>query len=91
MKHLAMMASLVLLAACQSPSSAGGVAGKGDVCGAQSRQNLVGTPAADLDKSKLPPGTRVLHPNSVATMDYRADRLNILVNKEGKIESVHCG
>jgi len=89
-KHIAIAASMLLLAACQSPSTTTDSASD-DLCQAQSRQHLVGTPASELDKSTLPQGTRVLYPDSVATMDYRRDRLNVMVDKAGKIESVSCG
>ena len=40
-----------------------------------------------------PEGRRVreLYPLTPATMDYRPDRLNILLNDEGIIKSVRCG
>lgn len=60
-------------------------------CGADSRQNLIGTPAASLDQSTLPKLSRVIHPNSAVTMDYRQDRLNVYVGDSGKIDRVTCG
>ena len=91
MKYIATATLTMLLAGCQSPSGAAAPVSKADTCGAQSRQHLVGTLADDLDKSTLPDKTRILHPNTPATMDYRLERLNILVDESGKIESVHCG
>ncbi|MCX5592495.1 I78 family peptidase inhibitor [Alcaligenes endophyticus] len=60
-------------------------------CGADTRQNLVGTPAASLNQSTLPELSRVIHHNSAVTMDYRQDRLNVYVDGGGKIERVTCG
>ncbi len=60
-------------------------------CGADSRQNLVGTLAASLAQSALPKFSRVIHPDSAVTMDYRQDRLNVYVNDSGKVERVNCG
>lgn len=102
MKYIAIASSLLLLAACQSPTtatspspstsaSASASAPSDSGCGAQNRQQLVGTAAKALDESSLPPGTRVLYPNTLATTDYRPDRLNILVGESGKIETVRCG
>lgn len=34
---------------------------------------------------------RWLLPNSVATMDYRPDRLNVMLSTDGKIGSFNCG
>lgn len=60
-------------------------------CGADSRQNLVGTLAASLDQSTLPKLSRIINHNSAVTMDYRQDRLNVYVNESGKVERVSCG
>jgi len=89
-KNIAIAASVLLLAACQSPTTPTSSQAD-DECGAQSRQHLVGTPESDLDRSTLPEFNRVLHPNTPATMDYRPDRLNVLVDDNGKIERVSCG
>lgn len=48
-------------------------------------------PASILDGMTLPKDTRVLMPGMAVTMDYRPDRLNILVGKMGRIERVYCG
>ncbi|HLU04697.1 MAG TPA: I78 family peptidase inhibitor [Advenella sp.] len=89
MKQLTAAISLVMLAACQS--TAPGQPQAEDQCGAQSHQNLVGTREADLNKSSLPKATRMIHPDSVVTMDYSAQRLNVYVGKDGKINRVTCG
>lgn len=60
-------------------------------CGANSHQNLVGTLAASLDRSALPKLSRVINPDSVVTMDYRQDRLNVYVDDKGKVDRVNCG
>ena len=36
-------------------------------------------------------GVRVIRPGMAVTMDYRAGRLNIEVDKAGRIVKVHCG
>ena len=86
---LAVVPFVLLLAACQSPGTAQPLA-KGS-CGAESRQHLVGTLAADLDQSTLPTFSRVIYPNTPVTMDYRLDRLNVHVGEDGKIDRVACG
>ena len=97
MKSIFAIIPLVMLAACQSPSTSHGQ-GQGpvhtqatDECGAANRQNLVGTAGAALDRSTLPKNTRIIHPDTVVTMDYSAQRLNVYVGKDGKIERVSCG
>jgi putative hemolysin len=60
-------------------------------CGADSRQNLVGTPESGLDRSLMPKLSRVIHHNSAVTMDFRSDRLNVYVDEKGKIARVACG
>jgi hypothetical protein len=89
MKQLIAAIPLVMLAACQSPVS--GQAQTEDQCGANSRQSLVGTQETSLNKSTLPKTTRIIHPDSVVTMDYSAQRLNVHVGKDGKISRVTCG
>ncbi|PJX23852.1 hypothetical protein CAP48_12315 [Advenella sp. S44] len=93
MKQLIAVIPLFVLAACQAPmpTSASGQAQAEDQCGASSRQSLVGTQETALDKSTLPKTTRVIHPDTVVTMDYSAHRLNIHVGKNGKIDRVTCG
>ncbi|HBP30074.1 MAG TPA: hypothetical protein DD666_11730 [Advenella kashmirensis] len=89
MKQLIAAIPLVFLAACQSPVSS--QAQNEDQCGAKNRQSLVGTQETALNKSTLPKATRIIHPDSVVTMDYSAQRLNIHVGKDGKISRVTCG
>ncbi|WP_397474882.1 I78 family peptidase inhibitor [Pusillimonas sp.] len=60
-------------------------------CGADSRQNLVGTLESSLDQSTLPTLSRIINPDSAVTMDYRQERLNVYVDESGKIERVTCG
>jgi hypothetical protein len=89
MKALFAAIPLILLAACQAPSS--DQSPSKDYCGASSRQNLVGTLASNIDQSALPKATRIIHPGTAVTRDYRQDRLNVYVDKSGKIERVTCG
>lgn len=39
----------------------------------------------------LPKGTRVLHPDTPMTRDYRIKRLNVHVGADGRISKVVCG
>ena len=90
MRYLIAAIPLALsLAACQSPGTT--PPETEDRCGAGSRQNLVGTQAADLDTSTLPEFSRIIHPRTPVTMDYRLERLNVHVDEDGKITRVVCG
>lgn len=89
MKHIIATIPLMLLAACQSPGAVQPQAE--DQCGASSRQGLVGTLALSLDQSTLPTFSRVIHPKSAVTLDYRLDRLNVYVGEDGKVSKVTCG
>jgi len=95
MKSIFAIIPLLMLAACQSPSTSQGQSPDHtqakDECGAESRQNLVGTAGAALDRSALPKNTRIIHPDTVVTMDYLVQRLNVYIGRDGKIERVTCG
>lgn len=87
--RLAILFPLLLVAACQSSLPTPDT--EDDHCSASRHQALIGTPASSIDRMQLPKGTRVIHPDTVVTQDYRTDRLNIHVNEAGQIERVACG
>lgn len=91
MKYLFAILPAMLLAACQTPPATQEQDEVADTCGISTRQTLVSIPVVDINESSLPPGTRILHPNSPMTMDFRADRLNIHVNADGYVQTVICG
>ncbi|CAH1043341.1 I78 family peptidase inhibitor [Halomonas sp. TD01] len=65
-------------------------------CSAEAVQYAIGAP---FDETNVPTlqsesgaqQVRVLRPNSAATMDYREDRLNILLESNDMIEALRCG
>ena len=74
-------------------AEAGAVAAAGagaDACGAGALQYLIGQSAAALETMKFGKTVRILRPGMAVTMDYRADRLNIAVDANGRIERVYC-
>ena len=89
MKHLSvvLLCAPLVLAACVEPMppSTGP-----DECGASELQYLVGKPAVLLDGMRFSQELRVIQPGMAVTMDYRADRLNILVDDRDVIERVYC-
>ena len=62
-----------------------------DTCQMAQHTHLVGTAGADIDRTELPAGARVICHDCVVTMDYRADRLNIDLGADGKVTRLHCG
>ncbi|HLT98967.1 MAG TPA: I78 family peptidase inhibitor [Burkholderiaceae bacterium] len=96
MKRL-LLASLFALAACQSgPSgsqhaSANAPSNTDDTCGSAKFSHLEGTSGENLNESMFPAGSRVLRPGMVMTMDYRGDRLNVVIDEAGKVDRVYCG
>jgi Peptidase inhibitor I78 family len=62
-----------------------------DACGASGSQNLVGQSADILAAMTFPIGTRVIYPETVVTMEYNPERLNIRVGATNRIEEVNCG
>lgn len=90
--------SLVMLAACapaQLPPAAAAPPGPGDgasqqACGAPRFQHLIGAPARGIDRASLPPGTRIIRPDSMVTQDFSAQRLNIIVGTDGGVSSLAC-
>ena len=91
-----LLASVFALAACQAggplerksePLAQGG----NDPCAAAGFEHLVGTSGAKVNESMFPQGTRVLRPGMVMTMDYRGDRLNVVIDESDKVDRVYCG
>lgn len=62
-----------------------------DACGAARFAYLVGQPKSLVDRTAFPQGTRVILPGSAVTMDYREDRLNLLIDGNAAVEQVYCG
>lgn len=62
-----------------------------DTCQMAQYTHLVGTLGAEIDRTELPAGARVICHNCSVTMDYRADRLNIDLGADGRVTRLHCG
>jgi hypothetical protein len=61
-----------------------------DTCGIARFRHLIGTRAEQIDRATLPQGTRVITPDMAVTMDFRAERLNIMVGTNGLVGSMRC-
>ncbi|MEQ1492211.1 MAG: I78 family peptidase inhibitor [Terricaulis sp.] len=62
-----------------------------DTCQMAANTHLVGTVGAEIDRTELPAGARVICHDCAVTMDYRADRLNVDLGADGKVTGLHCG
>lgn len=61
-------------------------------CGADQLQFLVGQNEGVLAAMTFRAGTvRVIRPGMAVTMDYRSDRLNLELDRTGRIVRVFCG
>lgn len=61
-----------------------------DTCGASRFAHLIGTQAAQIDRASLPPNARVITPDMMVTMDFLAERLNVIVGTDGRVGSLEC-
>lgn len=62
-----------------------------DTCEMAAHQNLIGQIGAEIDRTTLPAGARVICHECAVTMDYRAERLNVDLGADGKVMQLHCG
>lgn len=79
-----------------STTPAADPAGPAPICNADGLQNLVGQEATETVTAQATAdagatSVRVLGPNDAATMDFRGDRLNVLTDDAGVIQSLSCG
>jgi hypothetical protein len=79
-----------------APAESAGAAPAEALCKAEAVQDLIGqTPGDALGKDALArSGARTLRwvpEGSAVTMDYRADRLNVQLDGQGRISKLSCG
>lgn len=90
MKRLVVaLAGASILAACE-PTQPEPAPLPEDACGAAGYQTLIG---ASLAAASFPAGLnmRVIRPGDMVTMDYRADRMNVELDADGRIVKIFCG
>lgn len=94
MRALIIAALVGFVSACASTPAAApdspGEATQADTCGIARFDHLIGTRADQIDRATLPAGTRVITPDMAVTMDFRAERLNIMVGADGIVGSMRC-
>ena len=90
--------AMALLAGCSSvqtptpiPARPTLPAADQDTCQGRQYSQLIGQDATALERVLIMRQVRVLHPDSVMTMDFRAERLNFEVGADSKISGIFCG
>ena len=88
-------ATLLALAACATPPAPQPPA-MAMQCTAEAGVWAVGKPVSDELVSKIQSDThsravRVLRPGQPATMDFRGDRVNVMLDGQDRVERVTCG
>ena len=63
------------------------LAERGASCGANQHTARIGTAIADWTP---PAGARVIHPGTPVTRDFRRERLNVIVDAQGRITALEC-
>lgn len=77
---------LLVFAGCvQAPDYQGGA------CGANRLAGWIGQPADALDEQYMPEEHRLVAPDLAITEDYRPNRLNVLLDRQGRIAGFRCG
>ena len=89
-------AAVLGLAACATPPPPAPPIAGDFHCVAESGAWAVGKPVSDDLVSKIQSDThsrtvRVLRPGQPATMDYRNDRVNVMLDDHDRVERVTCG
>ncbi|MGP1275257.1 MAG: I78 family peptidase inhibitor [Caulobacterales bacterium] len=95
-RYAASIASLALLAACATAVETETVdevvdLSGGRECPAAQFQLLVGQLRGEIDTSTLPVPHRIYGRGDAVTMDYRSDRMNIVIGEDNRVEQVTCG
>jgi hypothetical protein len=63
----------------------------GPQCAADQYQMLVGQPIGEVHTDSLPQPLRIYGPDQMITMDYRPDRMNIVLDADDIVIEVRCG
>lgn len=83
-------------ASATAPAAAAQTQPRPDTCGASKVKGMTGKRAheatvAAIRKTSGAESTRVIKPGQAVTADYRIDRLNVSLNKQGRIRELSCG
>ena len=84
------LVALFALAACTTPVPPLPAQNE-DTCGAQRYANLIGQDATALETMLLLGMVRVIRPGDMMTRDYRAERINFMIDANETIKAINCG
>jgi hypothetical protein len=92
----------LLMAACTPSTAPPGVEAPGlatpgtaadataqDTCNAARYRSLIGSNVSESTLSENA-DTRIVYPDSVVSQDFRPERLNVIVNAEGRVTNLEC-
>ena len=98
MKKLLVMIAIAGCTAAQTPQipQVGPIGdtlptGMDDTCGAQRYHTLLAQDATALERVLILGQVRVLRPDTIATQDYRPERMNFHIDRRNRIERISCG
>lgn len=79
-----------------NPPASAGPGPRGGTCNAAPAQAMIGKQATPsvMEQARVASGAamaRVLHPQQVVTLEFSAERLNLVVDGNGRITAVRCG
>lgn len=86
------LVAMLTLAACRDEmTETPADVAPGQMCPAAAQAGLIGQPASVLETMRFADPVRILRPGTAMTMDYRAERMNIYIDADEKIEKLTCG
>ncbi len=98
MRAIAVAGTMLLMAGCATMAESEPendeptvVDRSGGECPAEHFQLLVGQLRGELDTSTLPVPYRIYGRGDAVTMDYRPNRLNVVIGDDDRVERVSCG
>ena len=83
--------ALILLSGCKEDPAPPPPDVAADSCDHAPFDALIGQPRNALEGMDMPERTRIISPHDMITEDFRPDRLNISLDKDGRISRVWCG
>jgi hypothetical protein len=94
--RIPLAAAALMSAGCTAPPQSTPPPPEHAACNVAAAQGLIGrrnSPALAQEAQRRTGAgaVRVLRPGQMVTMEYRADRLNIRVDTQGKVLAVSCG
>jgi hypothetical protein len=62
----------------------------GNACNASAYAHLVGRPEAEIYQAALPARSRIVREHRINTLEYRPERLNVVLGGGGRVIAVGC-